>query len=586
MPQPVLVAMETRSGDTTRWEPRPRLAALLRAFVFLAPIAASVAFVHFASSLIVPPGRSSCPRRLVDRPQRRRHGRAHRDRPADPAAAATRGAAQALARLPRPGAVALQHGAAPGTRPTSRSGSSEAREGAGAETPVEAAARLLELVAALNTHDRLTRGHCERVRAYSQMIARSSASPRGARPAQLGRAAARRRQARGARGDPQQARAAERRGVGVPPQPPRAGRALASRCGGGSASGPTRLATTTSAGTARATRTGSRGDEIPLAGRIVAVADVFDVITSARSYKKPRHAVAGARRDRALRGRAVRPARRARVPQRLARPPAPRHGAALVARAGARARPHPAHAGPRHGRELRRRGRRVGRGRARRYRRAARHAAFATPAATAATTSPAKVAQRTDPAPLPAPLRHGGAARALPVATPALQLATAPAPAPAVVSRLSRSPRSRSSRGRSAARRSRGEVGPSTCRPRSPRRPCRRRRRRPRRPRRLRRRPLRRRPRCRSSTTRPASPRGRSGRRRGLRAADRRPLGPGDLRRAEQRGRAERHVHRLQQRTVALHRRRSAGHRSRRHAHLHARGERLGLRDRECPRGR
>ena len=29
---------------------------------------------------------------------------------------------------------------------------------------------MLELVAALNIHDHLTRGHCERVRAYSVMI--------------------------------------------------------------------------------------------------------------------------------------------------------------------------------------------------------------------------------------------------------------------------------------------------------------------------------------------------------------------------------------------------------------------------------
>ena len=53
------------------------------------------------------------------------------------------------------------------------------------------------------------------------------------------------------------------------------------------ASGRRRSRSITSAGTARDTRTGSTGDEIALAGRIVAVADVFDVITSARSYKEP-----------------------------------------------------------------------------------------------------------------------------------------------------------------------------------------------------------------------------------------------------------------------------------------------------------
>ena len=41
---------------------------------------------------------------------------------------------------------------------------------------------------------------------------------------------------------------------------------------------------------------GLRGDEISLAGRIVAVADAFDVMTSARSYKKP-HPAARARAE-------------------------------------------------------------------------------------------------------------------------------------------------------------------------------------------------------------------------------------------------------------------------------------------------
>ena len=50
---------ETQSGDSSRWEAHPRIAALLRAFILLAPIAASVAFVHVASSLIRPPGGST-----------------------------------------------------------------------------------------------------------------------------------------------------------------------------------------------------------------------------------------------------------------------------------------------------------------------------------------------------------------------------------------------------------------------------------------------------------------------------------------------------------------------------------------------
>ncbi len=47
----------------------------------------------------------------------------------------------------------------------------DAKAGRVGETPAEAAERVLELVAALNAHDRITRGHSERVRAYTQMIA-------------------------------------------------------------------------------------------------------------------------------------------------------------------------------------------------------------------------------------------------------------------------------------------------------------------------------------------------------------------------------------------------------------------------------
>ena len=46
----------------------------------------------------------------------------------------------------------------------------EARAGKLSDTPEEAAAQVLELAMALSLHDRLTRGHSERVRAYTEMI--------------------------------------------------------------------------------------------------------------------------------------------------------------------------------------------------------------------------------------------------------------------------------------------------------------------------------------------------------------------------------------------------------------------------------
>jgi putative nucleotidyltransferase with HDIG domain len=44
------------------------------------------------------------------------------------------------------------------------------RDGLGA-TPAEAARTVVELIGALNAHDHVTRGHCERVRAYTALIA-------------------------------------------------------------------------------------------------------------------------------------------------------------------------------------------------------------------------------------------------------------------------------------------------------------------------------------------------------------------------------------------------------------------------------
>ena len=53
------MATDTSTETLTRWEPRPAVAALLRAFAVIAPIAASVAFVHFVSQIIGPPSGSA-----------------------------------------------------------------------------------------------------------------------------------------------------------------------------------------------------------------------------------------------------------------------------------------------------------------------------------------------------------------------------------------------------------------------------------------------------------------------------------------------------------------------------------------------
>ncbi len=167
-----------------------------------------------------------------------------------------------------------------------------AEHGLGA-TPAEATVRLLELVAALNVHDRLTRGHCERVRVLTDLMA-----------VELGL------------GKEDRSRlqwAALLHDIGklvVPAEilnktsrltddefsviklHPAAGYKLVEPLRDWL--GPWSLAVLEhherwdGGGYPR----GLAGTEISLAGRIVCVTDTYDVITSARSYKKPMSAAA------------------------------------------------------------------------------------------------------------------------------------------------------------------------------------------------------------------------------------------------------------------------------------------------------
>jgi putative nucleotidyltransferase with HDIG domain len=174
-----------------------------------------------------------------------------------------------------------------------RSGSSAAlaakvRSGGGlGDTPAEAAENALLLLKDLAKHDRLTRGHSERVRAYAEVIADEMDLPAADKeklrwaalvhdvgkmavsPAILNKA-----------GRPTDEEWRELRN-----HPAAAARMLA----------PLEpwLGEWLRAATEHHERVdgkgypnGLRGDEISLAGRIVAVADAYDCMTSARSYKK------------------------------------------------------------------------------------------------------------------------------------------------------------------------------------------------------------------------------------------------------------------------------------------------------------
>ncbi|MEP7203848.1 MAG: HD-GYP domain-containing protein [Ilumatobacteraceae bacterium] len=158
----------------------------------------------------------------------------------------------------------------------------------GADEPALAAQRLLELVADLSQHDRLTRGHSERVRAYSSMIAEELGLPEEEidrlrwaallhdigklempyeilnKPDAL---------------TPEEYEVIQRHpGIGARLVAPLAGwlgpsvRAVGEHHERWDGTG---------------YPNGLRKTDISLAARIVAVADTFDVMTSVRSYKKP-----------------------------------------------------------------------------------------------------------------------------------------------------------------------------------------------------------------------------------------------------------------------------------------------------------
>ena len=275
----------TEANTTSRWAARPVQAALVRAVAFLTPIAGSILFVHYASTVVAVPTSSfalfitwwvlmSASATVVliaiDRVARRLLPLV------------------ALYKL----SLVFPDAAPSRFRLAMRANTVESLErrvaAKASTTPVEAAERLLALVSELDSHDRLTRGHSERVRAYAQLIAAELHLGQHERellnwaallhdvgklevPAEI-------------LTKPGKPTAAE---WAVLRRHPEMGEKLVA---------PLRewLGEWTDAVGQHHERWdgagyphGISGDDIALAGRIVAVADVFDVITSARSYKEP-----------------------------------------------------------------------------------------------------------------------------------------------------------------------------------------------------------------------------------------------------------------------------------------------------------
>lgn len=289
-------ATTNRQDEERRWRPRPLLSFALRAVSVLVPAAVGAASAYaFVSALPIPRGLAVVPWAL--------------------GLVATSTVATAIAELVgkrflplavlfrlslvfpdrAPSRFAMARGAG-NIRQLERR-IRDARERGVDPEPVRAASEILALVAALSAHDRKTRGHSERVRAFTDLLAGELRLPEVDRdrlrwaallhdigkihvPARIlnkaGRPDAReweRLQAHPAMG----ARIAEPLMTWLGPW----GRAIEQhheRFGGGGY--PHALA----------------GDEISLAARIVSVADSFEVMTAARSYKKPM-SVPAARRE-------------------------------------------------------------------------------------------------------------------------------------------------------------------------------------------------------------------------------------------------------------------------------------------------
>ena len=164
----------------------------------------------------------------------------------------------------------------------------EARAGKLGDTPEEAAERVLELVMALSVHDRLTRGHSERVRAYTQMIGEEM----GLADTELDRL-------RWAgllhdvgklmiSGDIlNKAGTLTAEEFETIKQHPEFGRRLVSPLNDWMGEAARAVWEHHERWDGNGYPRGLATTDISLAGRIVSVADAYDVMTSARSYKKP-----------------------------------------------------------------------------------------------------------------------------------------------------------------------------------------------------------------------------------------------------------------------------------------------------------
>jgi putative nucleotidyltransferase with HDIG domain len=276
------------AGADSRWQARPGLAGAIRLLALCGPVGLSAAVVYVTSRLVEPPAGSTAlyvawlvalsaagtlSLLVLGRLSRRLL----------PLATLMRLSLLFPDGAPSRFRIALRTG----TVSTLEEKLAEARPGRADRAPVHAAQLLLELVAHLDEHDALTRGHSERVRAYAQSIGRELGL--AGRDLDLLNWAALLHDI-GKLDVPHEILTKSGRPTeeeweilrGHPSAGARLAAPLREWLGDWSSAIEEHHERWDGGGYPR----GLAGTEISLAGRIVAVADVFDVITSSRSYKQ------------------------------------------------------------------------------------------------------------------------------------------------------------------------------------------------------------------------------------------------------------------------------------------------------------
>lgn len=282
----------TSGSEGHRWQGRPWIARAVRTLVFVVPFAASVGVAYLLSQvlpvasgpawlvgrLIVIAVVATVALRLVDRVMRRLL----------PLATLLDLTLVFPDQAPSRYRMALRNGASN----VELQERIERYTRSGEQSTASAAEHLLDLVAALSRHDRITRGHSERVRAYAQMIGEemglSGHELDRLRWAALIHDVGKLRVPTEILNKPGKLTDEEFAVIKLHPE---MGAELAAPLAGWLGDSVLAVVEHHEKWDGTGYPKGLRGTEISQAGRIVAVADVFDVLTSVRSYKSARSAV-------------------------------------------------------------------------------------------------------------------------------------------------------------------------------------------------------------------------------------------------------------------------------------------------------